>query len=300
MSIFAALCLAVWALTLPQAAAAQIRLERLSVLTPPYGGFAPSHPVALALSPEDNLYLLDAQLAAVARLTLQGELITQAGGPGSGDLQFSDPADLSIFSGLDLFVADRGNDRIVRLNRRLNYLAQYSSGDNTPSDLAFEKPLSVLQNARGDLFIADGGNDRVLKISADGDPLFSFGAYGEEKGSLSQPRRLEADPSAGLWVLDSRGHAVHFDEFGGYVEELHSELTGKLQGLAVSPEAVWVCADTTVWAWDRAERSSHLFTSSQLGVSDSVTMVDLAYRDGYLWVLDSRGAIHRFQVRTEP
>jgi hypothetical protein len=276
-----------------------MHLERQAVLRPPFGGFTPSHPIALTLSPEDNLYLLDAQLAAIARLSIQGDLIAQGGGPGSGDLQFSDPTDLSIFSGLDLFVADRGNDRVARLNRRLVFLADYRSSDDTPADLSFEKPLSVLQNARGDLFVADGGNDRVLKISADGQPLFSFGGYSEERGSLFQPRRLEPDPAAGLWVLDGRGRAVHFDEFGGYLEELHSGLTGSTHGLAVSPEAVWVCSDSILWIWDRTDRTTQTFSSVDIGLSDSVAMVDLAWRGESLWLLDSSGAIHSFLIRAE-
>jgi tripartite motif-containing protein 71 len=279
---------------------AQLRLDRQITLTPPYGGFSPSHPIALTLSPEDNIYLLDTQLSCIARLSLTGVLITQAGGPGTGDQQFSDPQDLSIYSGLDLFVADRGNDRIVRLNRRLTFLSEFHSLDNTSPDLAFEKPLSVVQNARGDLFIADGGNDRILKISADGEPLFSFGAYGEEKGSLAQPRRLEPDPVAGLWVLDSRGHAVHFDEFGGYVEEVHAVLSGHAQGLAISAEAVWVCSDSSLWTWDRESRQPQIFSSADLGIPDTVSLVDLAIRAGQLWIMDSSGALYHFQFRIEP
>jgi hypothetical protein len=280
--------------------AAQLRLERQALLTPPYGGFTPSHPIALTLSPEDNLYLLDTQLSCIVRISMTGDLITQAGGPGTGEQQFSDPQDLSIFSGLDLFVADRGNDRVVRLNRRLTFLAEFHSLDNTSPDLAFEKPLSVVQNARGDLFVADGGNDRVLKISAEGEPLFSFGAYGEAKGSLFQPRRLEPDPAAGIWVLDSRGHAVHFDEFGGYLEEVHAALSGHAQGLAISSEAVWVCSDSSLWVWDREGRQTHGFSPTELGLQDSALLVDLAYRAGQLWILDSYGALHSFQIRWEP
>ncbi len=286
-------------LVLPLICTAQLYLDRIAILSPPYGGYSPSHPIALTISPEDHLYLLDAQSATITRLTDHGEAIAQIGGPGSGSQQFSDPSDLNIYSGLDLFVADWGNDRIVRLNRRLVFLAEYRSADNTSPDLAFEQPLSVLQNARGDLFIADGGNDRVLKISADGEPLFSFGAYGDQKGSLFQPMRLESDPVAGVWVLDARGHTVHFDEFGGFVEEQPAELVGQARGLAISPEAVWVCSDSALWVWERVERTTQTFTLADLGLPNSALMMDLAWRADQLWLLDSRGSIYRFEIRAE-
>lgn len=283
-------------LVLPQSLLSQPRLEKLDQLAPPFSGFTPRAPAALAASPEDHIYLLDGQLACIARLTPEGELLNLVGGPGSGQLQFSDPADLCINSGLDLFVADWGNDRIVRLNRWLNYLSEFRSLENTPDNLTFEKPLSVVQGVRGDLFIADGGNDRILKIAPNGQALFSFGAYGEERGSLSQPRRIELDPSGGIWVLDGRGHVVHFDEFGGYVEEVYAALSGHPSGLALSAQVLWVCSDSLLWIWDRAGRSTRSFLPSQIGLADSLLLVDLACRNDQLWLLDSGGSIHRYHI----
>ncbi len=280
---------------------AQLHLERYISLTPPYDGFAPQAPVALTLSPEDQLYLLDARLAAIAKLTSDGHLSNQIGGPGSGQKQFYDPADLSIYSGLDLFVADRGNDRIVRLDRNLNYLSEFSSLSGTATDLSFEKPLSVLQGARGDLFIAEGGNDRILKIAPDGAPLFSFGVYGEARGALYQPRRLEPDPLSGIWVLDQRGHLVHFDEYGGFIEELQApQSTNAIMGLAVSAGQIWICADSCLWAWDRSQRTWKTFACLEIGLSETAVLVDLAYRANSLWLLDERGNLTCYTVRDEP
>lgn len=213
-------------------------------------------------------------------------------------LQFSAPADLSITSGLDLFVADWGNDRLVRLNRWLNYLWEYRTLDGTPENLRFEKPLSVVQGARGDLFVADGGSDRILKIAPAGEPLFSFGAYGEEKGSLSQPRRIELDPAGGIWILDGRGHVVHFDEFGGYVEEVRAKFPGHPSGLAVSQTALWVCSDSALWVWDRSTRATRILAPAEIGLPDSLGLTDLSCRAGQLWLLTSGGSIFRFQIRS--
>lgn len=256
--------------------------------------------IALAISPADYLYLLDAQLATVGKLTLEGRLDNQVGGPGSGLEQFSDPADLCINFGLDVFVADRGNDRVVRLDRKLNYLAEFRTISGTPGNLAFENPLSVLLGPRGDLYIADGGNDRILKLDPAGRPVFSFGAYGEERGSLLQPRRIEMDQDGSLWVLDLRGHVVHFDEYGGYLEEVDAKMPGRPAGLAVSKGALWVCSDSTLWVYDRLLRRTRMTPPADIGLPASAVPVDLALHQDLLWILDRRGAIYRFHVFNIP
>jgi hypothetical protein len=280
-------------------ASAQPSPQLLTALKPPYGEFVPLQPVAVAISPEFRIYILDAQLAAVAQLDTFGNLINQIGGPGMSGSKLNDPADLCINSGLNLFIADRGNDRILRLDRKLNFLAEFRSLEGTPVSLTFEAPRSVLQGARGDLFIADGGNDRILKIDPNNIPLFSFGAYGEEKGSLLQPRRIESDPSGGIWVLDRRAHVVHFDEFGGFLEELLPKLAGRASGLAVSAGVVWVCADSCLWIYDRLERRSNCVARDDLVPQISSDLVDLAYRQNQLWVLDAQGCLYRFRVSGE-
>lgn len=280
-------------------ASAQSSPQLLTVLKPPYGEFVPLQPVAAAISPESRIYILDAQLAAVAQLDTAGNLINQIGGPGMGGTKLNDPADLCINSGLNLFIADRGNDRILRLDRKLNFLAEFRSLEGTPASLIFEAPRSILQSARGDLFIADGDNDRILKIDPNNIPLFSFGAYGEEKGSLLQPRRIESDPLGGVWVLDRRAHVVHFDEFGGFLEELIPHLAGRASGLAVSAGFVWICADSCLWIYDRLERQSACVARDELIPQVSSDLVDLAYHRNHLWLLDSQGCLYRFRVSSE-
>lgn len=278
---------------------AGIRLEKIAVLHPPYDGFKPQLPVALALSPADRVYLLDAQLASVVELTIDGRALSLVGGPGTGLEQFSDPADICATSGLDVFVADRGNDRIVRLDRKLNYLAEYRTLAGTPAKWAFENPYSVSLGPRGDLFLADGSNNRILKIDPSGEPVFSFGDYGQVKGSLIEPRRLEIDPNGGLWVLDMLGQVIRFDEYGGFILNLQADAAGQPNGLAVSRSFIYVCSDSLLWIYDRISRQTTSFQPVQLGISANSNLVDLAFGRENLWLLTSNGTIHRFKVIDE-
>jgi tripartite motif-containing protein 2/3/tripartite motif-containing protein 71 len=285
-----------WLLALlPQIAGAR-QLEKVSRLSPPYDSFKPQVPVAVALSPTNQIFLLDARLAVLTELTADGKLVRQIGGPGSGLEQFSDPADVCATSGLDLFVADRGNDRIIRLDRELTYLAEFKSLEGTPHDLSFENPKSVLLGRQGDLYIADGSNDRILKIDPTGRPVFSFGEYGAISGSLLELCRLESDPRGGLWVLDLQSQVTRFDEYGGYIRQIRAETAGIPRGLAVTENTVWVGSDSLLWAYNREERTAVQYKTETLQLSADATLIDLAFRGGLLWLLDSKGAIHQYQV----
>ncbi len=276
--------------------AAGFQLEKLATLSPPYNGYNPQSPIAFALSPTEHIYLLDSRLAIIVEINQQGAVLKQFGGPGTGVEQFNDPADLCVLSGLDVFIADRSNDRIVRLDRELNYLAEYRTLEGTSYDLSFENPQSILLTPRGDLFIADGGNDRILKIDPSGRPIFSFGEYGDARGALLGLVRLELDPREGLWVLDQAGHVIRFDEYGGYILQLQSEYSGMPTGLAISEDAVWVCSDSLIWCYDRNERQSAEYNPNQLSIEAGTTPVDIAFRNQQLWILGSDGAIYRYKI----
>ncbi|TKJ41231.1 hypothetical protein CEE37_06080 [candidate division LCP-89 bacterium B3_LCP] len=228
-------------------------------------------------------------------MNLDGGALRHIGGPGSGNDQFSDPSDICAYSGLDIFIADSGNDRIVRLDRNLNYLAQFHTLDRTQSDLTFERPQSVLLGRRGDLFIADGSNDRILKIDPSGQPIFSFGYYGGGVGPISEPKRIEPAPDGSLHVLDICGRVTHFDEYGGYLSATTAVLAGSPTGLAISESAIWVCSDSLLWIYDHYQRQTAVFTPEELKIEASVTFVDIAIRRENIWLLDSDGSIHHYQ-----
>jgi len=271
-------------------------LVKENSINPPYGDITPIQPVAIDVSPTDRLYLLNARLAVIIEMTRDGDVIRQIGGPGSGVEQFSDPADICAINGLNIFVADRGNDRIVRLDRQLTYLAEFKTLEGTPFDLTFEFPKSVLIGPRGDLFIGDGGNDRILKVDPEGRPSFSFGEYGGAFGALGAIKRLELDPRGGLWVLDEIGQVTRFDEFGGLLRQLKLKDAVMPSGLAVSDRFVWVSFNSTLWQYDRDLRETSLTDCTELALSPGTKLVDLASHNDFLWILDATGAIHRYKI----
>ncbi|MCU0452028.1 MAG: hypothetical protein MUE68_00030 [Bacteroidetes bacterium] len=72
-----------------------------------------TRPVGLTLDPSGNLFVADAARDSIYRFNTRGVERYSFGGSGSGTKQFNAPAGLAFFD-RTLYVADKGNNRIVR------------------------------------------------------------------------------------------------------------------------------------------------------------------------------------------
>jgi hypothetical protein len=70
-------------------------------------------PAGVTFDPTGNLYVVDAAKDSLYRFSSRGIERYSFGGTGSGDMQFREPSGIA-YSDKTLYVADRGNNRIVR------------------------------------------------------------------------------------------------------------------------------------------------------------------------------------------
>lgn len=70
-------------------------------------------PAGVTLDPAGNLYVVDAAKDSLFRFSSRGIERYSFGGSGSGEMQFNEPSGVAFFD-KTLYVADRGNNRIVR------------------------------------------------------------------------------------------------------------------------------------------------------------------------------------------
>ena len=89
---------------------------------------------------------------------------------GAGAEYLAGPEDLFIDKNDVLYVADTGNDRIVKLTKEGDALAVYTAADEVP----LSGPTGVYVDADGDLYIADTGNSRLVHLSPRGSFVEEF------------------------------------------------------------------------------------------------------------------------------
>jgi DNA-binding beta-propeller fold protein YncE len=160
--------------------------------------------------------------------------------PPQGDATLSEPRGVAIAPDGRIWVADFGNDRLVRFEPDLR--SPVVLGRRGSGRLQFQQPSAVAIGRDGRVYVADTWNSRVQVLSPDG-------AWLEERNAdLYGPRGVAVDAKGRVFVSDTgRGRVVRFgvngavDKTWGQSGPERERLRGPV-GIAVSPAGdVWVC-----------------------------------------------------------
>ncbi|OYU95780.1 MAG: hypothetical protein CFE21_11625 [Bacteroidetes bacterium B1(2017)] len=146
-------------------------------------------PTGIAVDPFGNIYVADYNNHVIRKVTSGGFTSTIAGTGASG---FKDSTStLSLFSypsGLfadalgDVYVADKGNNRIRKISS--NGLVSTYAGDGVwgttdgaGGSAQFANPYSIIKNRYNEIYIADANNNRIRKMAAPNITAFSTPLY---------------------------------------------------------------------------------------------------------------------------
>ena len=142
-----------------------------------------ANPTGLALDTKGNLFIADSGNERIRKVDLSTGIITtiagtgETGYTGDGDLaknaQLANPLGLAIDKKGDLFVVDRGNNRVRKINTNTGIIstvvgtgeAGFSGDGDLAKNAQLANPTGLAFNKDGDLFVVDRGNNRIRKIS---------------------------------------------------------------------------------------------------------------------------------------
>ena len=198
------------------------------------GGLARSaqldNPVAVAADGKGNLFIADEGNHRVRRIAPDGFISTVVGTgirgstPPSpfGAALLNSPRSVAVDSSGNLFIADSGNNRLIKRtpSGATSLFAgtgvEGFSGDGERARTAqLRNPWGVSVDGAGNVFIADTGNNRVRKVDAAGTITTIagsgnyFGPFGDGgpalSASLSGPSGIAVDPEGNVFIAD-QGH----------------------------------------------------------------------------------------------
>ncbi|RMH61374.1 MAG: hypothetical protein D6677_11925 [Calditrichaeota bacterium] len=184
-----------------------------------------TRPVALDISPEKKLYVVDAGGNRIIVLNRQGEVIRTVGGFGFEAEQFDDPRDIWARSVTDIFVADYNNRRLQRFDRQMNYLSSLENNDARDAALQFDYVAGCAVNSQNELFLLCRDQDKIIKFNREGQPEYAFGMLESGAEELNQPGQID------LW----QGHAIVVSNSGDS-SVVWFDFFGHLLGRATHPE----------------------------------------------------------------
>ena len=160
----------------------------------------------LDVAPNGAVYVADTNNNRIQVLANGASTFTVLGGA-----TLNHPMGVAVSSnGNDLYVADSGADRIVRLDAATGALEQtYATG--------LDEPQGVAVADDGTVWVADSLNDRIVRLSAALALIESFGSRGDGNMQFFQPHTLDTAGDT-LYVADSYNDRIQrftFDEGGG-------------------------------------------------------------------------------------
>lgn len=189
-------------------------------------------------------------------IDISQRIITIAGGgdylPDAGTsmrgvyVQLSEPAGLDFDSAGDLYVAERGGHRILRIAP--DWMVTVVAGTGVPGfagddgqalDAEFHQPTDVYVDDHDNLYVADTGNHRIRRIGNDGSVTTVAGtgvAGGEGDGGLAteaqlnQPTGVTMDAFGNLYIADSGNQRIRQVQPDGTIVTIAGSIFGGFGG----------------------------------------------------------------------
>jgi len=126
-----------------------------------------------------------------------------------------------------LFIADKNNDRIRRLDTSINWITTVAgtgtrgfSGDGGPATSAeLNDPEGVFVDSSGNIYIADTDNHCIRKVDASTQNINTVAGIGGSSGfegdggpateaKLKNPRGVFVDASGNIFIADTENHCI--------------------------------------------------------------------------------------------
>ena len=203
-------------------------------------------PRGVAVDASGNVYVADYGNNCIRKITAAGQVTTLAGtntagfanGTGAA-ARFDGPASVAVDASGNIYVADRGNNRIRKVSPAGVVTSLAGSGawdfaDGPATSAMFKNPTSVAVDAAGYLYVADYGNNRIRKISPGPLPLVL--AQGGLTGTNEVPANLPVTgllPGTTYYYAAVASNAVA-TVYGTFLSFTTLSTNASLSGLALS------------------------------------------------------------------
>ncbi|OYV85702.1 MAG: hypothetical protein B7Z73_13060, partial [Planctomycetia bacterium 21-64-5] len=187
-------------------------------------------PQAVAIDSSGDLFIADNTLDVVFEVSHATGVVTTVAGNGTADFsgdggpataaELNDPEGVAVDSSGDLFIADRGNNRIREVDHSTGIITTVAgngtsgfSGDGGPATAAeIQPPQGVAVDSLGDLFIADNNNERIREVdhatgvitTVAGNGTFGFSGDGgaATAAEFRGPTSVAVNSSGDIFIAD--------------------------------------------------------------------------------------------------
>lgn len=137
------------------------------------------------------------------------QIFDTLGSAGSDDGELDNPRGVAVSRTTgDVFVADTGNDRIVRYDADGRFIRTY--GETPVAGVPLDQPWDVaMSSSATGIVVADTGNDRIVTFNIEtGLPVDHWGSTGSGAYRFRSPRGVHVGSSGHTYVADTGNNKV--------------------------------------------------------------------------------------------
>jgi sugar lactone lactonase YvrE len=197
------------------------RVERFSLgeLKQVIGEMRLAFPSGVAVDANSHVFVADG--TKVDEFNATGVFEREFGEFGTGLDQLRLPQEMALDSHGNLWIADKGNNRIDEFSssgsfeavgygvidgsnalERCNKHTGCQAGIAGPNEGQLNSPTGLAIDSEGNVFVTDMGNARVEEYDETGKFIAQFGSRGAGAGQLTGPDGVAVDSNGNVWVSD--------------------------------------------------------------------------------------------------
>ena len=271
-----------------------------------------SHPAALAVGPDGNLYVTDMS-QRVTVISPAGTVLRRWGKPGTGPGEFKfvsvDPTTPTDIHGQiavgphgDVYVSDSGNARVQVFTPQGRFVRQFGSFGSGKGQ--FLSPFHLVVDNAGNVYVADDQSETLSKFSPAGKVLWTIGGGASSDPDLSGLFKFTGFDAHGRLVVvnDDVNRVLYIDPSGHKVDAFSPSTAGSPTGHVCSA-TVDAAGDTYVsgcgpqptgptLVYDRA----HRLIAQWLGTTYSLRSSPVFGPRGEVFALATDGSILKLHI----
>jgi sugar lactone lactonase YvrE len=190
-------------------------------------------PAGLTYDQQGNLYIADRENHRVRKVDTKGIITTIAGNGTAGfsgdggpavKASLNLPAGVAVDNDGNIFISDRSNDRIRKVDSK-GIITTFAgsgkegyNGDSIPAlKASIDKPFGLALDNKGSLYIADRGNNRIRKVNKAGvittvagdGGFFFIGDNGPAyRASIAAPTGMVVDDKGNVYIADWNNNRI--------------------------------------------------------------------------------------------
>ena len=181
-------------------------------------------PSAIAVGPDNRVYVADEHLQKIMIFSSDGEFIDEWGTAGSRPGELDTPSGLVVDGEGNLVVSDTYNHRIQVFTTEGAFIITFGREGGGDGELNMPWRLSIGPDSN--VYVADWGNDRVAIFTQEGEFVASYGESGTGDGQFARPADVVADSNGNIYVCDWGNERVQvLDSRGKFLQLTLGEST---------------------------------------------------------------------------